>query len=103
MTARDKHRGWEVHFDEYTKRWVYSDNNESIEEEPQRPCVRCGAVFSLNQPDACLGHIEGVRNACCGHGSSEEAYIQFHDKTCIRGFTEISFKDSRESFRINGG
>jgi hypothetical protein len=26
-------------------------------------------------PDACLGLLPAVRNACCGHGDPNEAYV----------------------------
>lgn len=30
-------------------------------------------------PDACIGMLEGVREACCGHGDTSRAYVTFTD------------------------
>lgn len=30
-------------------------------------------------PDACLGMIDGVREACCGHGETSRTYVTFWD------------------------
>jgi len=48
------------------KGWVYSDGTPISEQE--RPCVRCGRMPTPEGYDACLGYIEGVKSACCGHG-----------------------------------
>lgn len=48
-------------------RWVYSDDKTPVEDE-ERPCTRCGRMPTPEGYDACLGHIEGVISACCGHG-----------------------------------
>ncbi len=32
-----------------------------------RPCGKCGAFVFDGCPDPCLGHLPGVRAACCGH------------------------------------
>jgi len=29
-------------------------------------------------------------NACCGHGQTNEAYVQFWDRLCIRGSDGLS-------------
>ncbi|MHB8896921.1 MAG: hypothetical protein ACYC99_17340 [Candidatus Geothermincolia bacterium] len=34
----------------------------------RRPCKRCGRPPTPEGHDACLGHLPGVRSACCGHG-----------------------------------
>jgi hypothetical protein len=57
-------RGHEI---SYTgSEWVYSDTREPITVE--RPCIRCGKLPTEEGYDACLGHINGARSACCGHG-----------------------------------
>ena len=53
---------------EHQGQWVYSDNKASILIE--RPCVRCGEMPTEKGYDACLGYLEGVTSACCGHGVS---------------------------------
>jgi len=57
-------RGHKIYYD--GKDWRYSDNNEI--DTGNRPCVRCGKKPTPEGYDACLGFIEGVNSACCGHG-----------------------------------
>ena len=63
-------RGWEIYWN--GKEWRYIDNDELIDDE--RPCKRCGHKPTKEGYDACLGYIEGVTSACCGHGV-EPLYI----------------------------
>lgn len=65
-------RGWEIYYD--GEQWRYTDNNELIDE--MRPCKRCGKAPTKEGYDACLGHIEGVKSACCGHGVSDPIMIK---------------------------
>jgi hypothetical protein len=57
--------------------WIYVDNLQIITDE--RPCAKCGSCFKQMTPDACLGHIDGVSGACCGHGIDKEKYVNFPD------------------------
>lgn len=57
-------RGWEIYFD--GKDWRYSDNGKLYDDS--RPCKRCGSIPTEEGYDACLGFIEGIKSACCGHG-----------------------------------
>ena len=65
-------RGWEIYYD--GSQWRYVDNDQPIDE--MRPCKKCGCVPTSEGYDACLGHIEGVMAACCGHGV-EEPYVKY--------------------------
>lgn len=61
-------------------KFVYADGVPCESEE--RPCPACKLTAdSYDSPDPCLGIIEGVSNACCGHGlvrnSSGDPYVQF--------------------------
>lgn len=67
-------RGHECYFDEASKSWKYSDNNESVENN-ERPCKRCGKMPTKDGHDACLGNMPGVKHACCGHGELEPYFI----------------------------
>ena len=49
--------------------WVYEDGTPMDKEE--RPCARCGRMPAPEGYDACIGYIDGVVSACCGHGVSE--------------------------------
>jgi len=51
-------------------KWRYSDTGETMDDR-ERPCARCGRLPTKEGYDACLGYIEGVTSACCGHGISE--------------------------------
>lgn len=46
--------------------WYYADSELLSTDE--RPCVRCNKMPTPEGHDACLGHIQGVKSACCGHG-----------------------------------
>ena len=57
-------------------------------------CHHCGKDPVLGKADGeeheiydgCIGKLPGnVMNACCGHGSTEAAYIQYWDGTRISG------------------
>lgn len=72
---RSYSRGWEIYYDGID--WRYSDNNEKI--NPNRPCKKCGCIPTKEGHDACLGHIEGVKSACCGHGV-QEPFIIYDNK-----------------------
>ena len=55
------------HLIEYDgKKWVYFDDKTSIHIE--RPCIRCGKMPTIEGYDWCLGHVDDVTSACCGHG-----------------------------------
>lgn len=64
MTANSKDRGWAIKY--IGGVWIYSDTNEIVDHK--RHCARCGRIPTSEGHDACLGRIEGVKSACCGHG-----------------------------------
>jgi len=64
-------RGWEIYYD--GKDWRYSDNHQI--EDDSRPCKKCGCKPTEEGYDACLGYIDGVKSACCGHGVEEPFVI----------------------------
>ena len=51
--------------------WVYEDGTPA---DIDRPCKKCGKMPTKEGYDACLGYVEGVSSACCGHGV-EEPYV----------------------------
>lgn len=53
-------------------------------------CTQCG-VWVADGPDACLGLLPGVTNACCGHGDSGQAYVQLGGELTIRGRDATAF------------
>jgi hypothetical protein len=44
-------------------------------------------MMNDHEADKCLGTLPGVKNACCGHGVKELAYICFNNGLIIEGFT----------------
>jgi hypothetical protein len=56
-------RGHKIYFN---GQWRYADNNQIVSEE--RPCIRCGKMPTKEGHDACLGKLNSVSHACCGHG-----------------------------------
>jgi len=50
-------------------------------------CAKCGKPTTKDGHDGCLGTLpeDVVMNACCGHGNDRQAYIQYWDKSDVRG------------------
>lgn len=50
-------------------------------------CAKCGLLPTAEGHDGCLGTLpeDVVMNACCGHGEARMAYIQYWDRSDIRG------------------
>ena len=69
MTAKSYQSGHEIYYDEEKKKWLYCDTKES--RFVKRPCKKCGRFATPEGYDACLGHLEGINSACCGHGVEE--------------------------------
>lgn len=68
-------RGHEIYYD--GKDWRYVDDNQICDDS--RPCKRCGRMPTAEGYDACLGHIDGVKSACCGHGVEEPYFVKEND------------------------
>lgn len=70
--------------------WVYSDNGQLVKDAWKlRECGYCKLPNRSDEHDACLGYLDGVANACCGHGNIEQAYVQFDDQTRLEGIEAI--------------
>lgn len=84
--------GHKVFYDGELEMWLYEDSGMPFDDanEP-RACTRCGRMPLPTGEDACLGHIDGVVAACCGHGV-KESYILTQDgilaETSLNGVTE---------------
>ncbi len=72
MAARSYHRGHQIEWRD--KRWHYVDTGAPMRDD--RECIRCGKPPTPEGHDACLGHLEGVKSACCGHGVSEPINVR---------------------------
>lgn len=84
MTAKSYWRGHEIIHIPRTKTWVYKDTRSRVDDNPERKCARCGKSQTKEKHDACLGHLPGVINACCGHGK-DCGYVQFENDVTLRG------------------
>lgn len=92
MTAKSYYRGHRIEY--LNDSWVYKDNNRLVEAFPNRQCGYCEELNTKEGHDGCLGTLPGVMNACCGHGNTEEAYIQYPDGTSVQGEKAIKlFKE----------
>jgi hypothetical protein len=71
------------------RRWRWADTGRfagSITSRfGDRPCVSCGLAAGPDGHDPCLGHIPGVKAACCGHGGTVQPYIAWEDGNIMRG------------------
>ena len=67
-------RGHKIYFDFGKHEWLYVDNNTPIINE--RPCIRCGQMPTKDGHDACIGYINNVKSACCGHGAERQIMIK---------------------------
>ena len=81
MVAKSCQQGHEIIFDRNQGMWLYSDTNEFIDTE--RPCKKCGKFPTPEGYDACLGHLDGIRSACCGHGAENGFCLQARDSMII--------------------
>jgi hypothetical protein len=46
-----------------------------------RVCAHCGLGYGDSLHDPCLGYLEGVGSACCGHGVEARRYTSYLDGT----------------------
>ena len=86
---------WETPDDQKEGEWddgtysarMYADTGVDIRLDP-RPCAACGLPVGINDPDPCLGMVDGATYACCGHRclpSVDHAYVSFEDGLVLRG------------------
>jgi hypothetical protein len=68
--------------------WLYKDTRTPTVDN-ERPCGHCGKSNTAEGYDGCLGVLPAVMNACCGHGTTDEAYIQYWNGREVRGVDVI--------------
>ena len=89
---------------DYCSNWRYANDLTRTPEENdgigvERPCTKCRHVSKSNGPDACLGWLDNVVAACCGHGV-EQANVVFEDGTRFNGKdAEVYFDKTVPSWR----
>jgi hypothetical protein len=76
-------RGHEIVYIRDKQEWIYTNNGEKHDNSEPRRCKRCGQYPTEEGHDSCLGHLEGVKYACCGHGIPGMAYVVLEDGTRI--------------------
>lgn len=70
MTVRSQMRGHPVYHDGTV--WRHADDHTLAPASggAERPCTACGLIAEDGYgPDPCLGWLDGVDGACCGHGT----------------------------------
>lgn len=73
---------------------VYDEEyNLLIQYDNKIKCPKCKVEVSTKytEEDPCLGHLPGVKFACCGHGV-KEGYISFSNGVIIRGKFSIEYE-----------
>ncbi len=90
MTATSSLRGHPIYRDGGA--WRYLDTGEPTAATWQgRACGRCEKPTGADGHDPCVGEMPGVRNACCGHGVVEEAYVQLESGPRLSGAKAVAF------------
>jgi len=92
ISGRSYWRGHSIIWLKNEQKWVFENDHSDIMANGGeiRPCVKCGKIFNgsnKGKPDACIGTLPGVDNACCGHGIISDAYIRFTNGVVIKNFT----------------
>jgi hypothetical protein len=96
MNDRSFLRGYPIYIDGDT--WRYEDTNDPTTETWQsRPCGSCDRNVTAEGHDGCLGSLAGVMNACCGHGRTDDAYVQLASGDRVEG------RDATNLMRKLGG
>ena len=83
MVAKSQYRGHEIIYDEEINHWRFVSDDEELHDKIvgnyiDVKCKHCEYYILPNNPDHCLGHLEGVIAACCGH-NQKRGYIVFKD------------------------
>ncbi len=81
-------RGHDIYFKD--DRWFYLNTSTPVADS-ECPCGHCGAKVTENGHDGCIGKLPSVMNACCGHGVTSDAYVQFRDSTRIAGSEAVAW------------
>ena len=93
MTARAEFLGHPIHYENGV--WKITETGETLYSPDMAGsgqygrCISCGLSPTPEGHDGCLGTLvdknKEIWNSCCGHSNTSQAYIQYSDKTVIRG------------------
>ncbi len=75
--------------------WIYPDTKEHC--SVRRECGFCDRVDTSEGHDGCLGTLDGVMNACCGHGVTRDAYVQLSSGKRLAGQEALNFINKEKS------
>ena len=85
--VRNHRRGHPLHLFA-DRRWRWADNGRFVpshtDRSKDRDCAACGLPPTPEGYDACIGHVPGAINACCGH-RVVEPYVMWADRTGASG------------------
>lgn len=82
--------------------WFYTDTMEpTVENWRKTPCGVCKRMRNANGDDPCIEKLPGgVMNACCGHGVTEEAYIQFYGGNRVHGALAVKLQNVLLGYKL---
>ena len=81
-----KLHGNKISIDWRLKKYILASTGEIINNDYSNLlCQNCGKPPTPEGYDACIGHLKGVKYACCGHGKKIRKYIMLDDGTCLYG------------------
>lgn len=75
--------------------WLYSDTKQPCSN--RRYCGFCGKSDTVEGHDGCIGTLNGVMNACCGHGVTKEAYVQLTNGTRLAKQEALNFINKEQN------
>lgn len=64
-------------------------------------CGYCGIKRTKEGHDGCIGTLPNIMNACCGHGETKAAYVQFWDKSIIQGQEALDYINKNKNMLSN--
>lgn len=76
-------------------------HNQKLKPYEKAPCHNCSKFKTYEGHDGCLGTLDGLANACCGHGDVKLAYVQFLDGVVIQGELAVKIQSILKSARSN--
>lgn len=93
-------RGHEIIWCEDNSEWLYKDaNTPTLGNE--RNCKLCGLPPTEDGHDPCIANLDGVMNACCGHGDLYYCYVQKEDRSCVREGEAMELQQSLLKLKEN--
>lgn len=78
--------------------WTYDDTGGLVSDDVNRACGHCDKENTPEGHDGCIGTLRGgVMNACCGHGTTAAAYVQFRNGSSVHGEAALRVMEQRRS------